>query len=809
MPNEPKTQLRLEIAHVLFMDIVGYSKLLIDEQSEALQELNDIVHKTDAVREAETSEKLLILPTGDGMAVVFTRSVEEPVECALQISQALRAQPSLPVRIGIHSGPVHHVADANQRENIAGAGINIAQRVMDCGDAGHILVSKRVADDLAQYRRWQPYLHDVGDVEVKHGIIVSIVNLYADVVGNPALPPKLKNRRRASATVSSGGANRSPLFVPVLVVGALLFTFAVLAIIFGQAILKQTRGNTSPPQSSPTLVASIPAKSVAVLPFDNLSENRENAFFADGVQDEILTNLAKVADLKVISRTSVLGYRDTKGRNLRKIGEELGVTHVVEGSVQRAGNKVRVNAQLIDARNDAHLWAQIYDRDLADVFAIQSEIAKGIADQLQAKISPTEKAAIEKAPTTDLTAHDFYLRAWEHFIDMADIVRGPEQLRQTERLLKEAVARDPQFLLAWCLLARAHGNAYFQGFDHTPARLELANVAMQAALRLQPDAGEAHLALADYYYHGFRDYERARTELAIARRTLPNNAEVFEYTGYIDRRQGRWQEATRNVERAIELDPRNFFTLTQLALTYQPQHRYADEAHTYDRALTIVPGDPGTRIARAKVAFNWRADIKPFEEMLAALTAEDPKRAAEQDDVDIALCERTPAAADRALKNYPSEGIAQSGVMLPHPYYEGLVARLQGDLAKTKVAFTVARTELEKTLAQQPDFPAALSFLGIIDAGLGRKEEAIGAGRRACELLPVSKDAIDGSVLQWNLAQIYIWTGEKDQAIAQLEALERVPNQLSYGWLKLHPLFDPLRGDPRFEKILASLAPKS
>jgi tetratricopeptide (TPR) repeat protein len=481
----------------------------------------------------------------------------------------------------------------------------------------------------------------------------------------------------------------------------------------------------------------------------------------------------------------------------------------VEGSVQRAGNKVRVNAQLIDARNDAHLWAQTYDRDLADVFAIQSEIAKGIADQLQAKISPSEKAAIEKAPTTDLTAHDLYLRAQELFADTTDIIHAKEKLPQAERALNEAVRRDPQFLLAWCLLAKVHSNTYWQGHDHTPARLDLANAAVQSALRLQPDAGEAHLALADYYYHGFRDYERARSELAIARRTLPNNAEVFEYTGYIDRRQGRWEEATRNMERAIELDPRNFFTVQQIALTYLQQRRYADVVRMYDRCLTIVPGDAGSRVARARTALDARADVRPFQETFATLTAEDPRLAAEQDDPDSALCERTPAAAARVLKNFPAEGLAQIGVNVPHAYYEALIARVQGDAAKAKAAFAVARSALEKTLEEQPDFPAALSFLGIVDAGLGRKDEAIREGRRACELLPVSKDAIDGPFLAANLAQIYVWAGEKDLAIAQLEAVERVPNQLSYGLLKLHPTWDPLRRDPRFEEILGSLAPKS
>ena len=800
MSTEVKKEIELEIAYVLFIDIVGYSKLLVDQQRRLLEILNEIVRGTEQFHKAEANNRLITIPTGDGMALVFYNTPEAPVECALEISRALKEHPELKLRMGVHSGAVSGVVDVSGRANIAGAGINVAQRVMDCGDTGHILLSKHVAEDLEQLGHWKRHLHDLGETEVKHGAHVSVVNLYTEELGNPEVPQKFRQARQKAA-MPAFGEKRSRGRSWIIAAAAIILAALALG---GFLLFRHSTSVASRAGS----ISGIPEKSIAVLPFENLSEEKANAFFTDGVQDEILTNLAKIADLKVISRTSVMQYKTEVARNLRKIGEELGVAHVVEGSVQRAGNKVRVNAQLIDARNDAHLWAQTYDRDLADVFAIQSEIAKAIADQLQAKISPGEKAAIEKQPTTDLTAHDLYLHAQELFADTTDVIHAKEKLPQAERALNEAVRRDPQFLLAWCLLAKVHGNTYWQGHDHTPARRDLANAAVQTALRLQPDAGEGHLALADYYYHGFRDYERARSELAIARRTLPNNAEVFEYTGYIDRRQGRWEEATRNLERAIELDPRNFFTLQQIALTYSQQSRYPDVVRVYDRALTIVPGDPATRITRARVAFDSRADVKPFQETLATLMAEDPRLAADQDDPDIALCERTPAAITRLLKNYPREGVVQFGVNIPLAYYEGMFARVQGDEAKAKAAFAVARSEVEKTVEKQPDFPAALSFLGIIDAGLGRKEEAIREGRRGCELLPISKDAIDGAVLAVNLAQVYVWTGEKDLAIAQIEAAERVPNQLSYGLLKLHPTWDPLRGDPRFEKIVASLAPK-
>jgi len=553
--------------------------------------------------------------------------------------------------------------------------------------------------------------------------------------------------------------------------------------------------------------AAIPEKSIAVLPFENRSEEKANAYFAEGIQDEILTRLSKIADLKVISRTSTQHYKSAP-ENLPQIAKELGVAHILEGSVQKSGGAVRVNVQLIKAANDSHLWADTFDRKLIDIFSVESEVAKTIADQLQAKISPTEKAAIEKAPTTDLLAYDLYLRAQALFADTSDAVHAREKLPQAAKLLDDALARDPNFLQAWCLLSRVHSVAYFRGHDHTPARLDLAKAALDRAMRLQPDAGEVHLALANYYYHGFRDYGRARSELAIARKTLPNNADVFRHTGMIDRREGHWEEATRNMERALELDPRNFFILQQLALAYQWQRRYAEEARTYDRALTIVPADPNTRMLRALIALDWRADIKPFQATLATLMAENPSVALDVDLPLYAPCERTAAATTRALTNYPREGVAKNGVNYPYAYWQGAVARCQGDSANARTAFTAARREVEKTVEQQPDFAAALSLLGIIDAGLERKEEALREGRRGCELLPISKDAIDGTDLAINLAQIYAWTGEKDRAIEQIAAVERVPNSLSYGLLKLHPYWDSLRGDPRFEKIVASLAPK-
>lgn len=550
----------------------------------------------------------------------------------------------------------------------------------------------------------------------------------------------------------------------------------------------------------------ITEKSIAVLPFESRSDDKQNSYFADGVQDDILTELSRLADLKVVSRTSVAQYKSGP-RNLRQIGRELGVAHVLEGSVQRESNRVRVTAQLIDTRTDLHLWAEHYDRDIADVFAIQSEIAEAIADQLRAKLSSGERAALKRPATTNVEAFDLASRARALYVDTSNQVQASKKLPEAARLLEQAVKRDPTYLAAWCFLARVHGDIYWQGHDHTSARLALAHAALEAAAHLQPDAGEVHLGLADYYYHGFRDYAQARRELDAARKSLPNNPEVFEYSGYIDRREGRWSDATRNLERALEVDPRNFLTLQQLALMFQMQHRYAEEARIYDRALDVVPDDPFILISRSLVAFDERADIKPFQETLARLIAKDPTLAADIDDADHALCERTPDAIDRVVRNYALNGTNPNGVNYPRTYWEGFIARLQGDPKRAQEAFAAARQEVAKIADKQPDFSAALSLLGMIDAGLGRNDEAVREGRRACELLPISKDGVDGPAFAVNLAQIYAWIGHKDLAIEQIAALQKVPSYLTYGVLKLHPQWDDLRGDPRFENLVAAQAP--
>ena len=564
MPIEIKKEIELEIAHVLFIDIVGYSKLSISDQHAAIEELNQVVRASEQFQRAEAAGRLIKIPTGDGIALVFYTSPEAPVQCAVEISGVLKERPRLQLRMGIHSGPVSGVVDVNERANLAGAGLNIAQRVMDCGDAGHILLSKHVAEDLEEYEKWRPFLHDLGSCEVKHGVRVSVVNLYDDQFGNAKLPLKFETVQKRRTRL-----RWAEVAVALLVLSAIIAAFVLLL--------------RRPTHSA----VAIGEKSIAVLPFENLSRDPDNAFFTDGVQDEILTYLAKIANLKVISSTSVLQYKSGVARNLREIAQQLGVANVVEGSVQRSGNRVRVNAQLVDARNDAHLWAQTYDRDLADVFAIQSEIAKAIADQLQAKLSPNEKKAIEQPPTTDLAAFDLYNRAKSLLLRAGfSATADPDRLKAIE-LLDEAVKRDPSFFDAYCQLANAHGSVYAaRGSDHTPARLALAEAAVQAATRLRPDAAETHLARAQYLYYGLRDYAGALAELEIARRALSNDPRLFELTGYILRRRGQQEEGLQNLERAVELDPRNLYTLQQIALSYQVLGRYAEAIAALDRAVS-------------------------------------------------------------------------------------------------------------------------------------------------------------------------------------------------------------------------------
>ena len=791
MTAEAERDDHIDIAHVLFIDIVGYSKLLANEQKQVVASLTDAVRRTAEFQHAEAKGQLLRIPTGDGIALVFFGGADAPARCAIELAKALQEQANFQVRMGINSGPIDHLSDVNDLPNISGPAINMAQRVMNCGDAGHILLSKRLAEDLSQYAKWRPHLHDLGEAEVKHGTRVGIVNLCVDGAGNPAMPEQL---RRENQNEKALRRRRRLIIILVL---------AMAAVAGGLALYRTTTRRGGGPNE--------PEKSIAVLPFENLSAHPDNAFFADGVQDEVLTDLARIADLKVISRTSVMQYKTGARRNVREIGRELGVAHLVEGSVQRSADRVRVNAQLVDARTDAHLWAQTYDGSLADVFAIQSQIAKAIATQLAARLSPHEKKAIEQQPTTDIAAFELYSRAKDLILDAARLISAKKERETAITLLDQALQRDRSFFDAQCLLAYGHDMLYLLGLDRTPERLALAQSAVETAARLRPDAGETHLARAVHLYCARLDYAQALIELEVARKTLPNDSRVDELTGYINRRQGRHEEGLRNLQAALQLDPRNYQIVTQLAVSYDMMRRYRQELEMWDRALSIEPDRLDAKVTRANVSLDWKADTRPLHQLLEQIRAQQPKAIEDVADswFGCALAERDAAAAEAAIAAIgDGDVILLDALRMGRHYGEGLVARMAGDEARARTAFTAARVEQEKGVNEQPDYAPALCVLGLIDAALGQKEEALRKGRRAMELLPVSKDSINGVHMIEYFAITAGWVGEKQLALDNLAVAARLPLGPTYGELKLRPEWDPLRNEPRFHEILTSLAPK-
>jgi serine/threonine-protein kinase len=556
-----------------------------------------------------------------------------------------------------------------------------------------------------------------------------------------------------------------------------------------------------------SMALTAPETSIAVLPFENLSNDREDAFFADGVQDDILTKLAKIRDLKVISRTSVMQYRGK--RNIREIGAALGVSHALEGSVRKSGTQLHLNAQLIDTRADTHVWAEQYDCDLNGVFAAQSEIALRVADQLHAKMSTAEKLDMARPPTANLAAFELYTHAKNLLLMTSFNPSGKANLLKAADLLNQALANDSSFFQAHCQLSHTHDLLYFFGFDRTPARLASAESAIQAAFRLRPDSGEAHLARAENLYRGYLDYNSALAELEVARQTLPNDPLVFELKGYIERRRGKQQEALQNLERAVDLDPRNFFTLQQIAASYNLLRRYADETIMLERALAVKPGDVDTKIARAFVELDWKGDTRPLHQLIDEIRAKNPADVENVADawLTCALAERDATAARTALSASGENPLSDDIIQFNRPFVEGVIARMTNNSDKARVAFTAARAEQEKVIRAQPDYAPALCVLGLIDAALGRKDEALREGRRAVVLLPVEQDAISGTRMIVYLAMIAAWVGDKDLACEQLAIANHPPTSITYGQLKL-PFWDPLRSDPRFEKIVGSLAPK-
>jgi TolB-like protein/Tfp pilus assembly protein PilF len=566
--------------------------------------------------------------------------------------------------------------------------------------------------------------------------------------------------------------------------------------------------NATPRQSE--AATGIQQKSIAVLPFENLSDDKQNTYFADGVQDQILTNLARVSDLRVISHTTVRQYKSGQSRNLREIGKQLGVSHILEGSVQRAGDRLRIAAQLIDARTDSQIWADTYDRTAADLFAIQSELAESIVAHLQAKLSPQQKAEIEQRPTRDLVAFELYLRA-KQIVDsylIADDVRAA--LLSALESLDQAIKRDPDFVSVYCYIARANSLLYFFDLDPTPNRVLLAEAAVKAALRLRPDSAEAHFAMADFLFRCHRDYDGALKELAIARPSLPNDTAFFILSGYINRRRNHWSQAQRDFSTAVALDPRNPNAYNLLADTYNLQRKHLLAAQVYDRVLAAGEREPIVFYRRASAIFNGTGNSTEMRDVLAKNPDLDVGGGQTPFRVLFGLMDGNFAEAERVLAASPRKDFQDIDYSFYYPkaWFEAMIARAKGDYVGANAAFTTSRTILEQRLAIKLQDARTIAVLAQVDAGLGRKELAIPEAQHAVDLMPVSKDIYDGALVLEGLAQVYTWTNEPDRAIELLQKLAAMPGYVNYGRLKLHPIWNPLRGDPRFQKIVNSLAPK-
>jgi TolB-like protein/class 3 adenylate cyclase/Tfp pilus assembly protein PilF len=789
MPAEVKKEIELEIAHVLFTDIVGYSKLPINQQRALVERLNEIVRGTDEFQAAETAGRLITIPTGDGITLVFYHSPEAPVECALEISRALKKHPELRLRMGIHSGPVSGVIDATGKANVAGAGINMAQRVMDCGDAGHILLSKHVAEDLEEYPHWQPHLHELGECEVKHGAHISVVNIYTGELGNPAVPERLK----AAAALRKRAALRWALLGMVSLL-ALIALIGFLVVRF--------RGSLA--------ALPVPEKSIAVLPFENLSEDSANAYFADGIQDEILTRLSKIAELKVISRTSTQHYKSAP-ENLPEIARQLGVAHILEGSVQRIGDAVRVNVQLIKAANDFHLWADTFDRKLTDVFSVESEVAKAIADQLRAHLTGEEEQVIAAKPTDNPEAYDAYLRGLAYTLKTADTTANA---LGAQKYLREAVRLDPKFALTWALLSYVDAASYRnQALQPTVALREEAREAAETALTLQPNLGEALHAKGYYHYSCLKDYDTAARYFEQARQRLPNSSRILESLAYLERRRGQWDRSESYFNEAERLDPRNLHLLTQHAVTYFQHRRLPEAVRKFDQILDITPDDLDTLGHKASIA-QAEGDLPRAAALLTPLRpGADSDVLATQ--VYQAILERRPAPDFPGLKEIlakPNPALGFSNGELC--FYLGWAQEIGGDHSAAQESWRQARSELEPFLKEQPENSFLIGDLALVNMGLGEKAAALALSERAMAANPIEKDALTGPWSLEILARVAAQMGEPDRAIAALQKLLSISyaspfpgGPLTPALLRLDPMFDPLRNDPRFQKLCQEKKP--
>ena len=783
---------RLEIGHVLFMDLVGYSKLLLDEQREQLQRLTEIVRDTEQVHAAEAADKLIRLPVGDGMALVFFSSPEAPVRCAIEISQRLKEYPQLKLRMGIHSGPVNEVRDVNDRANVAGAGINFAQRVMDCGDAGHILLSKRVAEDLAHSRQWRAYLHDLGECAVKHGVPVFIVNLYTDEIGNAQLPEKVRQWQSEQAAQAADQSSTPPR-KHVLIAGAVLLIAIVSSGVW--LYFKQAAVTSQGPE-----------KTIAVLPFQNFSPDKDNAFFADGVQDDILTSLAKIKDLRVTSRSSVMKFRDVAEQNLRQIGKALGVANVLEGSVRREGDRVVVNVQLVDAQSARQIWANRYDRTLADSLGLQGELASEIADALRATLSTDEQARVAAKPTQNPDAYVFYLRANQ-------ISRNPdsalEDYKTAEQLYMQAIVLDPNFALAHARLASVCAEI-FHYYEPTEDWKTKARTEAQIALRLQPNLAEAHLALGQCIYWMDQDYERALEQFDIAARLSPSDGDIARLIAAIKRRQGKWEQALEEYKRVAQLDPQNPNTVRELIFINTGMRRWPEAALWAERMRAMAPTSIVAKIQSGYVDFWWKGDTQLLKSLLDNVPAtNDPDGAVTACRWEVAMLKRDYSEAKNVLQSSSLDELSYTNAgSTPRSFFEGCIYLAQGDNVNAQKSFEVARPAFEAAVKEAPTSAYRHANLGWLYGFMGRKDDAIREGQRAVELKPESKDAVDGALMNCYLALIYARVGEKDRALSLIGRLLKTPgavdsvdysitiNDLKHRWE-----WDPIRSDPRFQKL--------
>lgn len=773
----------------MFIDIVGYSKFSLHEQTALLEELNRVVRETEQYRAAQNASTLLRLPTGDGVALIFRTSPEAPAECALEIARALREHPKLRLRMGIHSGPVQQVADVSERANIAGAGINIAQRVMDCGDAGHILLSKHVAEDLESDERWRGCMHDLGEVTVKHGASVRLVNLYTDDAGNPQVPEKIAHGRRTATRLKRARFRNAAI--------------AVLAVIvFGVGFWQHHR-------RAPEKSEALDEKGIAVLPFENFSDDKENAFFADGIQDDLLTNLARIKDLRVISRTSVMKYRG-RAREAREIGRALGVANILEGSVRRARDRVAVNVQLIDARSDRHIWANHYDRTLVDSLGLEGELAGEIADALRASLTPEEKARIERKPTENADAWTLYLRA-------IPIEEGPDTLLQdferAEDLYSEAVKRDSNFALAHARLGSTCAQIY-HFYEPIESRKTKARSEAEIALRLQPNLAEGHLALGQCFYWIDGDYERALAEFSTVQQLLPNDANVGLLIAAIRRRQGRWQESLQAFERVQKVDPQNPNVVRNLLFTKTSMRRWAEATVVAARLRAMAPDSIVGKVQSGYVEFMRTDDTGALNEFLAQIPpGVDPDGSVTSARWDAAMIERDFARAAQVLAaSSLTEFSYSNGGFQPKSYLAGLTALARNDRAEAEKNFKLAEPVLENAVKEAPDAADRHANVGLLYAFMGKHDEAIREGRRAVEIKPESKDAYDGAIMSCCLALIYARVGEGDLAIPLIErllatagAVDSVDYSITVNDLRHRWEWDGLRNDPRFQKLIQSV----